>query len=277
MRITLRLTLCLAACARLIVPAIAHADSVLEFQVKEHRSAPTTTQSIAIKDGQIMVKAAGGNKDIDLLYSRAEERVVIVDHRKRRLMTVDEQQVTRINQEAQGLQPLLQGFTEQIAKLSPVERQKWQELLGDTVSLDKIAKAAEPMGSPRLVPMGASTVAGIRCQAMQIMQGQTPLAEVCLAEPAAMKLPGYDKATIRSLFDFYEKLAARSQKMARQLGLSLPTIGPRGVEGIPIKMLDLSRDDNLSVTLRRIKTAAVSPEQMMIPSGYKAEPLSLWP
>ncbi len=269
--------LCLMTAASLVAVPLARADSVLEFQLKKNRASSPTNQSVAIKDGQVIVKAAGGNKEIDLLYSRAEEKVVIVDHRKKTVMSVDEQQVTRINQQAKEVQPLLQGVSEQIAKLSHEQRQKWQELLGESVSLDKMAQAAVPPEPIRMVLAGVTKVAGIRCQKMWAMQGTTPMAEVCLAEADALKLPADDNTTLRALLGFYEKLAAKSQKTARQFGLSLPILGSPNAEGIPIKMLDLSRDENGSLTLSRIKTSTVAPELMQIPSGYKAEPLALWP
>lgn len=272
LRFTLRHTLYVS----LVLSSIIRADSVLDFQVRDNRSTTTTIQSITIKNGQIMVKAAGGNKDIDLLYSRAQQNMLIVDHQKRRLMIVDEVGIARLNQQAQGLQPLMEGFSEQVAKLSAEERQKWQGLLGSSVSLDKIARATEPVAPTRLVPIGAHQVAGIRCQEMQVMQGQTSLAKVCLAQASAMNLPGNDHATIRALFDFYDNMAGKSQKSAQQFGLSLPTIGSFKGEGIPIKLLDLSRAQDMSMTLLRVNTAEVASDLMMPPSGYRTEPLSLW-
>lgn len=268
---------CFIICAGLLCPAIARADSLLELQLKKDRAAPPISQTIAIKGGQIMVKAIGGDSGLDLLYSRAAESVVIVDHRQRKLMTVDEQQVARISQQAKEVQPLLQEFSQQIAKLAPEERQKWQELLGGSVSLDQIAEAAAPPEPSRLVSAGEGKVAGIRCRKMWVMQGATPISEVCLAEAAALQLPADDSATLQALFGLYEKLAARGQKVARQFGLSLPTLGSLEPKGIPVKMLDLSRDESMSVTLRQVKTAAVAPELMKVPSAYKTEPLSLWP
>ena len=140
-----------------------------------------------------------------------------------------------------------------------------------------IAKAAEPPAPTRLVPTGVREVAGIRCRVMRVMQGATPVAEVCLADAATMKISDKDAATIRALFGFYERLATKSQGLARQLGLTLPNITAREVTGIPIEFRDLSRKDNGTMTLRRINTSTVSPELMRIPSGYKAVPLTLWP
>lgn len=258
-------------------PSIVCADSVLEFQVKESSNSAATTQSLAIKDGKIMIKAVGPDKNLDLLYNRAADSVVIADHSKHTLMTVDEKQVERIGQQAQEVQPLLQGFSKQIAKISPEQRQKWQELLGDSVSLDKIAKAAVPPAPTRLVPTVVSKVAGIRCQTMRVMQGATPMAEVCLAEAAATKIPDQDAATIRALLGFYERLTTKSQGLACQFGLTLPSITMPEETLIPILFRDFSRDENGSVILQHVKTSTISPEQMLIPSAYKMEPLTFWP
>lgn len=264
--------------ASLMLSTRSEADTVLDFVVKENSAAPAIKQALVVKDEQVMIKAAGGSPNIDLLYSRAAEKVVIADHQKRTLMTVNEEEVARINLQAKDVQPLLQGFSDQVAKLSPEQRQKWQELLGDTISLDKIAKASEPPQPNRLVPTRLTKkVAGIRCQEMRLLQGETPMAELCLAEPAAMKIPARDEATLRALFSLYERLATKSQGLARQLGLGLPSLAMADMAGIPVEIRDLSRDENGTLTLSAVKTAAVSPEVMKIPAGYQAVPLALWP
>lgn len=272
-----RIALSLTICASLALPTITNADVVLEYMVKGINVSPATNQNIAVKNDQIMIKAAGGDKNLDLLYCHAAENVVIVDHRKGTLMTVDEQQVDRINQQTQNAQIMLQALGGQIANLSPEQRQQLQELLGDSVSLDTIAKAAEPQAPTRLVPAGMREVAGIRCQVMRVMQGTTPVAEICLADAASMKISDKDAATIRAFFGFYERLATKSQGLTCQLGLFLPNIAAREMTGIPVEFRDLSGKDSGTMTLRRVNTSIVSSELMRIPSGYKAVPLTLWP
>ena len=272
---TIHFAIAICAC---LLPTIANADTVLQFLVKKSQASEATPQTIVIKDGLIMVKAAGGDADTDLLYSRAEESVKIVDHQKRTVMTVDEAEVRRINQQAQGVQPLLQGLGDQIAKLSPQERRKWQEMLGDNISLDKIAKASgsEPQAPIRLASIGAAKVAGIKCQTMRVMQGTTPMGELCVAEQTAIKIPDNDYATIRALLDFYERLSNQTQRLAGQIGFAVPIIAMDKVKGLPIRLRDLSRDEHGSATLRRIETVPVSPQRMSIPGSYAAEPLTLW-
>jgi len=271
-----RIALSLTICVSMALSTIAHADVVLEYTVKGMNVPAGTTQNIAVKNDRIMVKAVGGDKNIDLLYRHAAENVMIVDHHKGTLMTVDEQQVDRINQQTQNAQILLQGLGGQIANLSPEQRQQLQELLGDSVSIDTIAKAAESQAPTRLVQAGVREVAGIRCRVMRVMQGAKPVAEVCLADAAAMKVSDKDAATVRALFGFYERLTTKSQGLARQLGLVFPNITAREMTGIPVEFRDLSGKDSGTMTLRRVNTSIVSPELMRIPSGYKAVPLTLF-
>ena len=267
----------LAISASLLLVPAAKADSVLEFLVKETRDPAGKTQPVLVKDGQIMVKGAGGDENLDFLYSRAQERLVIIDHHKRTFMPVDEQQVNRIAQQTEDVQPLLKGLGEQIGKLSPKQRDKWEQMLGGNISLDKIAKAAEPQKPSSLVKTGmGKNVAGIACQQMNLIQGTAPMAEVCLADPASMNMSGDDYATIRSLFSFSERLATKTQGLAGQFGVKIPNIAIREVAGIPIELRDLSGENLGSMTLSRILSTAVSPERMQIPNGYRVEQLTLW-
>jgi|GEM_PF-840499 len=271
-----RFALCLTICAGLAFSSIAHADVVLEYTVKGINIPAGTSQNIAIKNDQIMVKAVGGDKNLDLLYRHAGENVVIVDHRKGTLMTVDKQQVDRLNQQMQNVQPLLQGIGEEIGKLSPEQRRQLQDLFGDNVSLDTLAKAAEPQAPTRLVPAGMKEVGKIHCRVMRVMQEATTVAEICLADAATMNVSNNDAAAIRALFGFYERLAPKGQALARQQGITLPNITAREMSGIPVEFRDLSGQDSVTMTLRRVNISPVSPELMRIPSGYKTVPLGLF-
>lgn len=269
--------LCFTICAVFSYQAIAYADCTLEYLVKRAKGSDGVTQTVAIKDEQIMVKAAGGDKNLDLLYRKKQDHVVVIDHVKRTLMTVDERGVSRINQQIENIQPILRVVGEQVADLSPEQREKWQEILGENVPLDKIAKAAEPQAPIRLAPAGTIKVSGINCQKIKVVQGKKHMADISLANPADMKITEKDSATIRGLFSLYERLAAKSRGLTSQLGITLPSLsGPDVMGRIPIEYQELSGKNNSSASLRSINRATVSAETMKIPKGYKASPLTLW-
>jgi hypothetical protein len=283
---TYTLRLFLFACI-LMRPAMALADTLLEFQVKEPRAASSHPQSVVISQGQILAKGAGGEAWVDLVFNRATDQVQVIDHRQRTVMVVDEGQVDRLGQQAKTVQPLMQGIGEQIAKLSPEERMKWQALVGENFSLEAIATAATPPAPTRMLASGWAKAAGIRCQAMRVMQGATPMAEICVAEADALAMPADDFATLRALLGLYERIAPKAQRLATQFGLIFPIVTLGQVTGIPIVLRDLSRaaptarkaaggETNGSLTLRRIKLVPVSPQQMSVPAGYASKPLRFW-
>ncbi|MBA3014932.1 MAG: hypothetical protein KKD63_06995 [Proteobacteria bacterium] len=272
-----RMIASLAIVAILVIPALVRADAVLEFSAQGEVKGEGVIQTMSVKDGRILVRGSGSSKHLDYLFDRWAQNLMVIDHRKRTIKMVDEEQVDRLNQQASTVQPLVQGLADQVAKLSPEERQKWQDLLGGSVSLDKIAQAAQPPPATTLMSAGQDKeVAGIRCKPMRIMQGTTGMADLCLADHAAIQIPDSDFATIRVLLTFYERLARRSQRVARQFGVIIPMISVREVTGVPIELRDLSRDDGGSVTLRSISTTAVLPDIIQVPAGYDTEPLTPW-
>jgi hypothetical protein len=270
-----------------LAPAVAHADTLLEFLVKEPGASSSHLQTVTIKEGQMLAKGAGGDPRTDLFFNRATEQVTVIDHRQRTVMTVDEGQIDRLGQQAKTVQPLMQEIGQQLAKLSPEERGKWQALVGENFSLEEVAKAATPPPPTCLLAIGRSKAAGIPCQTMRVTQGRTPLAELCMAEADALAMPAEDFATVRALVEMYERIAPKAQRLASQFGLTVPMVALGQVQGIPIVFSDLSRAAHASrksgggeaggsVTLRRINTTAVSPAQMRIPKGYASKQLQLW-
>ncbi len=270
-----------------LAPAVAHADTLLEFLVKEPGASSSHLQTVTIKEGQMMAKGAGGDPRTDLFFNRATEQVTVIDHRQRTVMTVDEGQIDRLGQQAKTVQPLMREIGQQLAKLSPEERGKWQALVGENFSLEEIAKAATPPPPTRLLAIGRSKAAGIPCQTMRVTQGRTPLAELCMAEADALAMPAEDFATVRALVGMYERIAPKAQRLASQFGLTVPMVALGQVPGIPIVFRDLTRADPSprqserrqaqgSVILIRISRAAIAPAEMRIPAGYANKPLQLW-
>lgn len=259
--------------ASLSLAQAAQADSTLEYRVGADAD---KLQSLLVKDGKVLAKGAADGGNMDLLYSSAPEQLSVIDHRKRTVMTLDETQVNRLAQQAETVQPLLQGFAAQFAKLNPKQRAKWEEMLGGKLPLEQMAAAAKPTLPANIVKTGrARKVAGIPCEQMNIVQGGTQMAELCLASPAKLNIPGEDYATLRALLNFSERLAAKTQGLSKQFGVDMPNLGPHGLEGVPIEMRETAKRSG-SLRLNRIVTSAVSAEWMQIPDGYQTEPFKLW-
>jgi hypothetical protein len=255
----------------------AFADSTLEFRVTENGEEPGKLQSVQIKDGRILLKAAGG-ENLDLIYSTSPEQLSIIDHQKRTMMTLDENQVTRITQQVETVQPILQGFSEQIAKLTPKQRAKWEGILGGKVSLDTLAGGTQALPPASIIKTGKhKTVAGIACEQMKVVQGKTQTAELCLANAAKLKLAETDYTTLRALLAYYQRLVGgKAQVIAKQFGLNLPNVNLQHLQGIPVEMSGDFDKKSHKLRLIRILASAITAENMQTPDGYQNEPFKLW-
>lgn len=268
--------LCIAFCTVLLLPSVTQADVMLEYIIKNEGITETINRYVAVKDDRIFLKAADDHGDLDLLYCRSPEGLLIVDHKRCRLTTVDEAEVERINRQAQYLLPLVKTFGQQLERLSPDQREKWQKLLGEAIPLDMITKAAGPVVPTNLELIEEKKVKGINCRVMQFLRGPEPVAEICLADAAGMQICEKDAATVHAFFDFYEKLAGRSTALAGLFGLTLPDPGPCGTNIIPVEIKDLSNSSARVIKLHRIDRSRISPDLMVLPAAYETVPLTFW-
>jgi hypothetical protein len=253
--------------------AAGRADSVIEYNVEKGKR--SSVQPVIIKNGIVLIKGAGGNGNLDLLYERSAERLVLINHKKQRYTLITDEKVGRIAQQAEDLQPVLRGIGEQLRKLSPKQREKWREMLGG-VPLDKLANAKRATEDTQLKKTGVGKkFAGVSCQQMNVIKGKATAAEFCLADPSSLKLPAEDAATLSAMFEFTQKLAQKAQGLSSQFGIGLPTGGLAGISGIPIEVRDFGGKRPMAMTLSRVSEDAVT-ASLQVPEGYREKELELW-
>lgn len=258
----------------LFAGSLAHAESVIDFRVQTGKS--TSAQPVFIKQGIVLVKSAGGDGNLDILYEKPEEKLILIDHKKQVFTVVTDEKVVRIARQAEDVRPLLQGIGEQLRKLSPKQRAKWENMLGG-ISLDRFDAAKRAAESTTLMKTGVSkTVAGIRCEEMNVVKRGAPAAEFCLAEPDALKLPEEDAATLRSLIGFTQRLAARAENLGSQFGIELPVGSLSSLAGIPVEMRDFGGKHPVALTLSGVSDQGFPPDSLQVPAGYRPKELSLW-
>ncbi|MGZ8246780.1 hypothetical protein [Methylomagnum sp.] len=270
----LRKLTCTILICGLFGPALAPADSVIEFDVATgwHNS----VQPVIIKDGTILVKSAGGDENLDILYEQAAERLILIDHQKKRFTPVTDERVGQIARQAEEIQPLIQGFSEQFRKLSPKQRAKWENMLGG-ISLDQFDSVKREAQSTTLMKTGAGRkVAGIACEEMNLLKGKARTARFCLANPSALKLSANDAATLRALIGFTQRLAARAQGLGSQFGIAFPASGIAELAGVPVEMREYGGKHPRAMTLSRVSAEAVADDALKVPDGYRSKELALW-
>ncbi|QFY42203.1 hypothetical protein F6R98_05800 [Candidatus Methylospira mobilis] len=261
----------------LLVGANTRADSTLEYLADANKSAGRQTHSVLIKSGKILIQAAEGSTQYNLLYQSAPETLFIIDHKKRSVQTLNEQQINSMAKTSETVQPLLQGFSKQLAQLDPQQRAKWQQMLGNSVSLDKISEAAKPPKSASLLDTGKKrTVSGISCKQINVLTDNVPSAELCLASQGNLHMNDNDYATFKSLFNFADKVVTSSRGLASQFGVNIPSFSLTDIDGIPVAINDLNKNGNGNISLQRLSGAAIADEKMQVPQDYKSEAFALF-
>lgn len=267
-------TACLVAF--LAVGAVS-ADSMLEYRL----SGETAPQTVLIKDDRVLIRSVSGDAKLDILFRGSDRVVFLIDHRQRSYTPVTERRVAELASQAQEIQPLLQGFGEQMNKLSPKQKAKWAEMLGG-VDLERLTARPKAQAPVSLVEVGAGkTPDGIVCNRLELRQGSERKGEVCLAKPEALGLPKSDYEALRSLLAFSARVANQGKDVATHfvdIG-PIPTVELNnypGYPGVPVEFRASFSRPEVFLTLSRITTEPLPARSLEIPTGYTSKPLTFW-
>ncbi len=267
-------SLCLVVC--FFLGNFSHADTVIEYLLSE-QDTPLNggqLQPVWVKEGKLLIKHAGGSRNTDVLFNQALDSLIIINHKNRTFVPLNEEKIGRIAQQTAEMAPVVRGLNEQLRKLSPKQRAKWEEMLGD-FPLGEITQDKE--GAPSSIKtVGDKIVNGFACQQMDVFTGDAKTAELCLADRSTLNLSGEDFATIRSLLSLTERMVSKAGSLASQFGIKVPQIAIRNLAGVPIEMKDFSNENKGHMTLKRIASETITAESLQVPAGYRAEELTLW-
>lgn len=250
-----------------------HADSSLQYRLNGH----DVLQQIVVKQGRVLIPGLNADPRRDFLFDRVRAQAAVIDHQARTFITVDDREVERLRRQSEPLQPLLAGLGAQLKNLTPEQRAKWQSMLGG-LDLERVAKATTVTG-PTHLSRGTKRqkVGSFECDTTTVLSGKRKLAEVCVTRADTLGVPEDDYATIRSLLDFAQNLAAKTQGISGLMGWSIPVIQIQDIPGVPVEIRGFDKLKNGTLSLASIDTAKseIAPS-MDIPPGYRHEPLKLW-
>ncbi len=249
------------------------ADSSLQYRLNGHDA----LQQIVVREGRVLIPGLNADPQKDFLFDRGRAQAAVIDHQTRTFITVDDREVERLRRQSEPLQPLLAGLGAQWKNLTPEQRAKWQSMLGG-LDLERFAKSTSAVGPTHLAHgKKHQKVGGFECDTTTVLSGKKKLAEVCVSRADALGVPEDDYATIRSLLDFAQNLAAKTQGLSGLMGWSIPVFQILDIPGVPVEIRGFDQHKNETLSLASIDTAKpeIAPS-MDIPQGYRHEPLKLW-
>jgi hypothetical protein len=251
-----------------------YADTTIEFSVTESGSTQTGSQIAYVKDGTIFVKGAGGDPQIDLLFNREHSSITIINHGDRTYVSFDEEQISELSDRAQGMMSMVQKqLAENLANLPPEQAARMKEMMGN---IGMPAGNEPPPPKQKLIKRGIMTINKMKCRQIDVMSNDKKVAQLCVAEPSALNLPGDDYETIKAIQSFGERLSQKASKISGQFGGSVPEFGGMQIDGVPVQMRNLSGPAPSVMTVTRL-AAGVGKVSMAIPDGYKPRQLPSLP
>jgi hypothetical protein len=253
-----------------------HADSLIEFRIdkKEKRS----IQPVIVKDNSLLIKGVGGNENLDILYQKTDERLLVINHGKQQITPITENGIENVANQSKLIAPLIRGITDRLKSLSPKQQANPKGIDRETSmsqsGSDSALQSEESSISVRAG--GTKNIAGIDCKQINVRKRSKTVAELCLANPTALKLSDSDYGTIRSLLDFTQRLVKKANGLSNQFGFNLPASEIDNLRGIPLELKNFSGKRSVTSTLIRITKSDHLTDKLNAPGNYKIRELKLW-
>ena len=258
----------------LIASGPAMAASTLTYSVRQggHKA----MQTVNIQDGQVWITHAGGDNKTDLLFDRTTNQWVLIDHRSQRFTAVNEETVRKLSAQIENMLPLVKGLGDQVRGLNPQQRAKWEKMLSG-FPLDAFEQARQEIKASHLKTKGkVQTIAGVRCETMQLRAGHAGDLEFCIAQPEALGLTTEDAETLQALTAFTQRLTQQAHGLASHFGLAIAQTDLKKLAGIPIMVKENKGQHPLSMTLDHAEKISTPLKALQIPENYRPQKLRLW-
>ncbi len=163
----------------------------------------------------------------------------------------------------------LEAMSQQYSVLSEQAR-----AMIDMLPPDQRAQAEKYLAPKKPTPVryretGARrTVAGYPCRFGEIHQGASKLAELCVADAAAVGLSAQDRKVLDQLFAVLTKLQSTASQYA---ATPMPNLAE--IDGVPVEAVDLKH--SRMQQLEKVSAKELAPALFVIPAGYSRKPLTL--
>jgi hypothetical protein len=252
----------------------ARADVSLRFTLHDAKGELDAEPLVLVKPGVALLREKPEKKKRELLYQQASRAFTIIDHKHRRVTTVNEQSVINLVDQAQQMLGMMKGVSEQLALLPPEQRAKVENLLGGIPTAKSSAKSAPAI--QKLAPAGQRNIAGLPCRRYQATGPGGPKAELCLASAGDARVNAEDAATLRDMQALALKLGREAAPVADKLDLNVPTLGNVKLDGILLALRDLSGADGFDLNLAELKTDPVDGQLLRLPEDYQPRQLSIF-
>ena len=246
----------------LVTPS--YGATTIDFTLQQNGLADTVQVSY-FDAGKALIKAAGGDPNIDLLFQQSTETMTVINHADGSTLDISAEKVTALASQASGVMDLVrQQLTAQMENMSEEQREQLQKMI-ESMGGGQLVQPPPPASQPKsLKETGVQTINGFACNKTEVYEGAQKIAEVCTAPADVLGIPAVDYAVIGAMRKMSDKLREETAKISGQMGQNLPQFGNSEVAGVPVHMKDKSGN---SMTVTQIQ-AGIGDIVLEKPAGY---------
>lgn len=220
--------------------------------------------TISVKGPMARLDAPGLSQDQRYaLYDSTRGVIIVIDDGRKELMEIRPEQIRQTREQMQQqLAPMMKQMQEQLKNMPPEQRRMIEKQMS--------AMMPSPGGAPKTTyttrKIGSGRVMGIPCTRHSVLRDGKPMHEVCLATPAAARVPAGDYKTIRKMFESMREMASAAASA------SVPMGGE--IDGMPLEMKN-NADGSVHV-MKSLSTSTLPASDFKLPP-YKKTTFGAFP
>lgn len=230
----------LAAALALLAGTPAQADTTLGIQGSDGLNT-----SIQIRNGKGRIGSVG--REDYLLYDSATKLITYVEPDHQQYTQVTEAELVAMVQTAASVKETVAPYMEDmLAGLPAEQRIMVEQRMGAMLGTPAAGKPVTPVDI-RIVKQGQQTIAGLQCQASNLLKNGQSVAEICMATSASGKLSPEDFSTLETLVKVSRSMAGKASSILDGMDEQASLLAVE-LEGVPVNVRDTVNGKYYQVT-----------------------------
>lgn len=185
-----------------------------------------------------------------MVYDTARNILIHVDPGEGTYMELDEnvmqQQAEAMGAMREEIAAQMEAMRAELQHLPEDQRRMMEQSMGAMIDA---AGDGQPAAKPdiKTVKKGSREVNGFKCNDYQVIEGKTPVADVCIAEKAGAGMSGDDFATLSAMMAFMRSMAQQASEMAGPMAGGFDSSMMADIEGFPVEIKDTRSGEQYGV------------------------------
>ena len=213
-------------------------------------------QAAKILDGKVVVRQAGGDPNLDLLFDSAAMTLFIIDHKNKSYYKID--------------QGVINKAASMIESLSAVAESQ-EGVLSDLLGTLGLSEEDEQVNIEVVKTDTVLSTANINCQLFQQLNNGKLQSELCIAPEAGLEVLGEHYQTMAQFYEFGDLLMSKAGNSLQNIGFGVPKLSRLGEGGLPI--MAYVAEDKLKVSIVKIQADNPVKTLFTLPQGYLQTPI----